>query len=145
MRCGHAQGAADQVDVSTPAVWLLDGAGESVFEVVEELFDDSVVGGNYDGAESDPVLQCAFEVEGVTDQGSRISGDRFEDVPAVDGASMHGVKGEFDEPAGKIGRACVADVAVSALCSLGRWVVQNHWAPIGSGPQDVFWRSESSQ
>ncbi|SKH58530.1 Uncharacterised protein [Mycobacteroides abscessus subsp. massiliense] len=58
-------------------MWLFDGAGEGVFEVAEKLFDDSVVGRTNDGAKGDPVVQCAYEVKGVTDHSSRTSSNAF--------------------------------------------------------------------
>ncbi|WP_457142060.1 hypothetical protein, partial [Mycobacteroides abscessus] len=72
------------MDADTAAVRLFDGTGEGVFEVVQKLFDDGIVSGNYDSGQGDPVTQRAFEVKCVTDESSRTSSNHFEYVPAVD-------------------------------------------------------------
>ncbi len=126
-------------------MWMCGGPGDGAFEVVKKLFHDRVMRRDNERGEFDPITETAFKVEGVPNQHSGTAGYRFEDMPAVDEVPVHAVEGEFDEPSGSVCGACISDLSMPAARALGQRTVQNHWAPVGPGPELIRRRSEGGE
>lgn len=103
------------------------------------------MGWHHHGAQSEPGGEIAFEIKSVTNQCSGLPRDRLKNMATVDSASMDRVEGELDQPARNIFGARVADVSVTAACALGKRAIEDHRAPVRTGPQRVLGRSQTSQ